>query len=447
MTNPIITIVGRTNVGKSTLLNRLAGKRQAVVVDSERITRDRVLASISWQGQELTLIDTGGWQIKPESTLEGKVQLQVELGIAQADAIIFIVDAKAGVIPSDEDVADVLRSSNKPVVLAVNKVDSTNQPYQTEDFLRLGIGVPIAISAYHNLGIDELMEAVMALLPATTSSPAQQADVSLAIVGRPNVGKSTLLNTLLGTERAIVHDAPGTTRDAIDVIINWDKKRVLLIDTAGIKRHSRISSGVEFYSLIRSIQAINRGDIAMLLIDATEFITVNDMHIANYITEAGKSMVLIVNKWDLIPQNERQQFKLTMEKRISYMSYVPILYISAKKKLKTSKILPTAYQVWQGRQILQSDSDVDMVIKQAFESHPPQHVGVRQLHIFKAHQDKTNPPTFVLEVNNPALAYTAYQRYLKKQLRSAFSFPGSPLNLIFIRFSKKNKRKLKAAKT
>lgn len=447
MTNPIIAIVGRTNVGKSTLLNRLAGKRLAVVVDSERITRDRVLASISWQGQELTLIDTGGWQTKPESTLEEKVQLQVELAITQADAVIFIVDAKDGVIPSDEDVADVLRSSNKPVVLAVNKVDSINQSYQTGDFLRLGIGPPIAISAYHNLGIDDLMEAVTALFPATTSSPAQQADVRLAIVGRPNVGKSTLLNTLLGTERAIVHDAPGTTRDAIDVIVNWDNKKILLIDTAGIKKHSRISSGVEFYSLIRTIQAINRGDIALLLIDATEFITVNDMHIADYITEVGKSMVLIVNKWDLISLNQRQQFKSYMEKRISYMSYVPILYISAKQKLKTSKILPTAYQVWKGRQKLQSDSDVDMVIKQAFESHPPQHVGIRQLHIFKAYQDKTNPPAFVLEVNNPELAYTSYQRYLKKQLRSAFSFTGSPLNLIFIRFRNKKSRKLKAAKT
>ena len=447
MSNPIITIVGRTNVGKSTLLNRLAGKRQAVVVDSERITRDRVLASISWQGQELTLIDTGGWQTKPESSLEEKVQLQLELAITQADAVIFIVDAKNGVISSDEDVADVLRISNKPVVLAVNKVDTINQPYPIEDFLRLGIGTPIAISAYHNLGMDDLMEAVMALLPAATSSPLQQADVSLSIVGRPNVGKSTLLNTLLGTERAIVHDAPETTRDSIDAMVNWENKKILLIDTAGIKKHSRISSGVEFYSLIRTIQAINRGDIAMLLIDATEFITVSDMHIANYIIEAGKSMVLIVNKWDLMPQEQRQQFKSYMEKRIGFMSYVPVLYISAKLRLKTSKILATAYQVWEGRQKLQSDSDVDMVIKQAFEKYPPQRVGIRHLHIFRAHQDKINPPTFVLEVNNPKLAYTAYQRYLKKQLRSAFSFPGSPLNLIFIRVRKKNKQKQRAAKT
>jgi len=447
MTIPIITIVGRTNVGKSTLLNRLAGKRQAVVVDSERITRDRVIAPVLWQGREFILVDTGGWQTKPESTLESKVQLQVELGITQADAIIFVVDAQTGVIPSDEEVAEVLRSSNKPIVLAVNKVDSTKQLDQTGEFSRLGFGIPVAISAYHNLGIEDLMESVTAFLPTTTSSPTQLADIKLSIVGRPNVGKSTLLNTLLGTERAIVHDAPGTTRDAIDVVINWNNKRILLIDTAGIKRHSKISSGIEFYSLIRTVQAINRGDIAMLLIDATEFITVNDMHIANYITEAGKSMVLIVNKWDLIPQDQRQQFKLYMDKRISYMSYVPILYISAKLKLRTSKILATAYQVWEGRQKLQSDSDVDMVVKKAFEKYPPQRVGTKHLYIFKAHQDRTNPPTFVLEVNNPDFAYTSYQRYLKKCIRSAFSFPGSPLNLIFIRVRKKNKQKLKAVRT
>ncbi len=445
MTNAIIAIVGRTNVGKSTLLNRLAGNRKAVVADSDGITRDRVIASILWQGQELTLIDTGGWQNKPASTLEEKVQQQVELAIAQADVIILMMDARSGVITSDEEVIEALRGSNKPVVLTVNKVDSPNQPYQIGDFLHLGIGTPIAISAYHNLGISDLMEAVITLLPPSTVSPAKSIETKLAIVGHPNVGKSTLLNTLLGTERAIVHNAPGTTRDAIDVTINWDNKKMMLIDTAGIKRHGRISSGVDFYSFIRAVQAINRGDIALLVIDATEFVTVHDMHIANYIIEAGKSMLLIVNKWDLIPSDQRQQFKTYLRERTKFMSYVPILYISAKLKLNTGKILPTAYQVWQGRQKTISNSDVDMVIKQAFESHPPQHIGLKQLHIFHARQDNSNPTTFVLEVNNPQLAYTSYQRYLKKQLRSSFPFSGSPLYLSFIRVRNKNKRTIKAA--
>jgi GTP-binding protein len=446
MTNAIVAIVGRTNVGKSTLLNRLAGQRKAVVADSDGITRDRVLASISWQGQELTLIDTGGWQSKPASTLEEKVQKQVEIAIAEADVIIMMMDARDGVIASDEEVIDALRNSNKPVVLAVNKVDSTNQSFHIGDFLRLGIGTPIAISAYHNLGITDLMEAVIPLLPTPTVSPEKSTETKLAIVGRPNVGKSTLLNTLLGTERVIVHNAPGTTRDAIDVAINWDNKKIVLIDTAGIKRQGKISSSVDFYSFIRAIQAINRGDVALLVIDAADFITVHDMHIANYIKEAWKSMVLIVNKWDLIPSEKRQQFKLYLEERTRFMSYVPILYISAQLKLNTGKILPTAYKVWQERHKIISNSDVDTVINKAFEKYPPQLVGLKQLHIFHAHQDNNKPTTFVLEVNNPQLAYTSYRRYLEKQLRGNFPFSGSPLHLSFIRAGNKNKRIIKAAK-
>jgi GTPase len=444
MTNAIVAIVGRTNVGKSTLLNRLAGKRKAVVADSDGITRDRILASILWQGQELTLVDTGGWQSKPKSTLEEKVQKQVELAIAQADVIILMMDARDGVIASDEEVITALRSSNKPVVLAVNKVDSTNQSFQIADFLRLGIGTPIAISAYHNLGITDLMEAVIPLLPPKTVSTVESVETELAIVGRPNVGKSTLLNTLLGTERAIVHNVPGTTRDTIDVTINWDNKQIMLIDTAGIKQRGRISSSVDFYSFIRAIQTINRGNIALLVIDATESITVNDMHIANYIIEAGKSMVLIVNKWDLIPSDQRQQFQLYLKKRTEFMSYVPILYVSAKLKINTGKILPTAYKVWQGRHKIISNSDVDIAIKQAVERRPPQNVGLKQLCIFHAHQDNSNPTTFVLEVNNPKLAYTSYQRYLEKQLRSNFPFTGSPLQLSFTRARNKNKQTIKA---
>jgi GTPase len=444
MTNAIVAIVGRTNVGKSTLLNRLAGKRKAVVADSDGITRDRILASILWQGQELTLVDTGGWQSKPKSTLEEKVQKQVELAIAQADVIILMMDARDGVIASDEEVITALRSSNKPVVLAVNKVDSTNQSFQIADFLRLGIGTPIAISAYHNLGITDLMEAVIPLLPPKTVSTVESVETELAIVGRPNVGKSTLLNTLLGTERTIVHNVPGTTRDAIDVTINWDNKQIMLIDTAGIKQRGRISSSVDFYSFIRAIQTINRGNIALLVIDATESITVNDMHIANYIIEAGKSMVLIVNKWDLIPSEQRQQFQLYLKKRTEFMSYVPILYVSAKLKINTGKILPTSYKVWQGRHKIISNSDVDIAIKQAVERRPPQNVGLKQLCIFRAHQDNSNPTTFVLEVNNPKLAYTSYQRYLEKQLRSNFPFTGSPLQLSFTRARNKNKQTIKA---
>ncbi|GAI38030.1 unnamed protein product, partial [marine sediment metagenome] len=258
---------------KSTLLNRLAGKRLAVVADLPGTTRDRVFAPVSWQGRELTMVDSGGWQAKPQTTLDEMVKQQVEAAISHAEVIIFLTDAKEGLIPADEEIADILRAANKPAVLAVNKVDSVKQGDSVADFYRLGIGTPVAISAYHNRGIDELMDAVLAFLPPSITSFVEPEEAKLAIVGRPNVGKSTLLNALLGNERAIVHEAPGTTRDTLDAMVRWDDKKALLIDTAGIKRRGRVGTGVNYYSLIRAVQAINRCDIALLLIDAGEFIT------------------------------------------------------------------------------------------------------------------------------------------------------------------------------
>jgi len=248
-------------------------------------TRDRVFTFVSWQGRELTVIDTGGWQAKPQESLEQKVKQQVEAAIAQANVIIFLVDVKDGAIAADEEIADVLRDANKPIILAVNKVDSAKQVNQVSDFYHLGMGEPIAISAYHNRGIDELMDAVLASLPPQPISIAEPGEFKLAIVGRPNVGKSTLLNALLGDERAIVHESPGTTRDSLDAIIRWGDKEILLVDTAGIKRRGRVDAGVDYYSLLRAFQAINRCDVALLLIDASEFITAQDMHIAGYIIE------------------------------------------------------------------------------------------------------------------------------------------------------------------
>ncbi|MFX1264754.1 MAG: ribosome biogenesis GTPase Der, partial [Promethearchaeota archaeon] len=287
MNRHIVAIVGRTNVGKSTLLNRLAGRRIAVVADLPGTTRDRVFASVAWQGRELTVVDTGGWQAKPPTSLEQKVKQQVEAAIARADAVIFLVDARDGAIAADDEIADVLRAANKPTILAVNKVDSVKQANQVADFYHLGMGEPVAISAHHNRGIDELMDAVLASLPPQPISIAEPGEARLAIVGRPNVGKSTLLNTLLGDERAIVHESPGVTRDSLDAIIQWDDKKILLVDTAGIKRRGRVEAGVDYYSLLRALQAINRCDVALLLIDASEFITAQDMHIAGYIIEVG----------------------------------------------------------------------------------------------------------------------------------------------------------------
>jgi GTP-binding protein len=424
------------------LLNRLAGRQVAVVADLPGTTRDRVFAFVSWQGRELTVVDTGGWQAKPQGSLEQKVKQQVEAAIAQADVIIFLVDVKDGAIAADEEIADMLHAANKPIVLAVNKVDSAKQANQVADFYRLGMGEPIAISAYHNRGIDELMDAVLASLPPQPVSIAESGKAKLAIVGRPNVGKSTLLNALLGEERAIVHESPGTTRDSLDAIMHWGDKEILLVDTAGIKRRGRVDAGVDYYSLLRALQAINRCDVALLLIDAGEFITAQDMHIAGYIIEVGKGMMLVVNKWDLVPQEQRQEFKQSLERRLRFASYTPIIYISAKLGHGINKILPQAWEIWQERQKRIPQSEVDELVKQALNSYPPPRTGSRRLHVARASQDESQPAAFVLQVNDPKLVHFSYRRYLENKLRQGFGFRGVPLKLIFTKATRKINKKI-----
>jgi len=443
---PIIAIVGRANVGKSTLLNRLAGKRLAVVDDLPGITRDRVFASTSWHERDLILVDTAGWQAKPQAGLSEAVNQQVELAIDQADAIIFLADAREGLISADEEIADMLHATSKPVVLVINKVDSVGQDNLVADFYRMGISIIISISAYHNRGIDELMDAVLTVLPPSASGSVESANAKLAIVGRPNVGKSTLLNALLRDERAVVHEAPGTTRDAIDAMLCWNDKKIQLIDTAGIRRHSRACTGVDYYSLIRSLQAISRCDVTLLLVDASEFITAHDMHIAGYIMEAGKGMVLVINKWDVIPEEQRKEFKWHIKQRINFMSYVPAIYISAKLGQNVNKVLPQAWHVWQESQKRYANAVIDMAVKQAVNSHPPPHIGSRQLRITKAYQDERKPASFVLKVNDPSLASFSYRRYLDNKLRQKFDFCGSPLRLIFTRAGHKGGRRKKMVK-
>jgi len=388
------------------------------------------------------VVDSGGWQAKPSTSLEQKVKQQVEAAIAQADVIIFLVDARDGAIAADEEIADVLRAANKPSILAVNKVDSAKQVDQVGDFYHLGMGEPIAISAYHNRGIDELMDAVLASLPPQPISIAEPGKAKLAIVGRPNVGKSTLLNALLGGERAIVHESPGTTRDSLDAIINWGDKEILLVDTAGIKRRGRVDAGVDYYSLLRALQAINRCDVALLLIDAAEFITAQDMHIAGYIIEVGRGMMLVVNKWDLVPQEQRRKFKQSVEQRLRFASYTPMIYISAKLGQGVKGILPQAWEIWQERQKQIPQAEVDELIKQVVGSHPPPRTGSRRLHVARAYQDEFQPATFILEVNDPKLVHFSYRRYLENKLRQSFGFRGVPLKLIFTKASRKINKKI-----
>ncbi len=446
MNTPTIAIVGRTNVGKSTLLNRLAGRRTAVVADLPGTTRDRVFALVSWQGRDLTVVDTGGWQAEPRGLLEQKVKQQVEVAIAQADVIVFVVDAREGTVAADEEIADVLRAAGKPVVLAANKVESAQQTNEVPGFYRLGIGDPIAISAYHNHGIDELINAVVASLPPQPVSVSQPNRAKLAIVGRPNVGKSTLLNALLGDERAIVHESPGTTRDSLDATMKWDDKEFLLVDTAGIKRRGRVGVGVDYYSVVRALQAINRCDVALLLMDASEFITAQDMHIAGYIIEVGKGVMFVVNKWDLVPREQRRDFKRDAEQKLRFASYIPVTYISAKLGQGVDRILAQAWEIWRERQRSLPASEVDDLAQQAISSYPPPHSGSRRLRIVRAYQYESQPATFVLEVNDPKLLHFSYRRYLENRFRQGFGFQGVPLKLIFRKASRKinDKKKVKA---
>jgi GTP-binding protein len=444
MTGPVVAIVGRANVGKSTLLNRLAGRRVAVVADLPGTTRDRVFAFVSWQGRDLTLVDTGGWLGKPQGSLEQKVRQQVDAAIAEADVVIFLVDVKEGAVGADEEIADALRAANKPAILAVNKVDSAKQASQVADFYRLGMGEPIAVSAHHNLGIDDLMNAVLACLPTQPVSIVEPAGAKVAIVGRPNVGKSTLLNALLGRERAIVNEHPGTTRDSLDAMVRWGEKEILLVDTAGIKRRGRVDAGVDYYSLLRALQAINRCDVALLLIDASEFITAQDMHIAGYIIDAGKGVMLLVNKWDLIPQEQRQRFKQGIERRLRFASYIPVIYISAKLEFGINEILPQAWEIWQERQKQIRQPEVDELVKRVVSSYPPPRTGSRRLRVTRAYQDEVRPATFVLHVNDPKLVHFSYRRYLENRLRQDLGFHGVPLKLIFTKGGRKINRKMEA---
>jgi GTP-binding protein len=442
MTRSIVAIVGRPNVGKSTLLNRLAGSRVAVVADLPGTTRDRVFAFVSWQGRELTVVDTGGWQGKPKGSLERKIRQQVDAAIAQADAIVFLVDVKEGAVGADEAIADVLRAANKPSILAVNKVDSAKQADQVADFFRLGMGEPIAISAHHNLGIDDLMNAVLACLSPEPVSVPEPAGAKVAIVGRPNVGKSTLLNALLGQERAIVSEQPGTTRDSLDAMVRWGDKEILLVDTAGIKRRGRVGVGVDYYSLLRALQSINRCDVALLLVAASEFVTAQDMHIAGYIIEAGKGVMLLVNKWDLVPREQRRRFKQAVEQRLRFAPYVPVAYISAKSASGINEILPRAWEIWQERQKRLSESAVDELVQQAINAYPPPHTGSRQLRVARAYQDAARPATFVLQVNDARLVHFSYRRYLENKLHREFGFRGVPLKLIFTKAGRRINRKM-----
>jgi GTP-binding protein len=431
MTKPIVVIVGRPNTGKSTLLNRIAGKRLAITEDEPGTTRDRNLADVIWGENEFTLVDTGGLEIKPSSTIAKGVKAQIETAMKEADVIIDLVDAKDGVTPADEEVADQLRKANKPVILAANKADNERLETAALEFYELGLGEPLAISAHHGRNVAELLDKIITLLPAGEKvEPAPEA-IKVAIAGRPNVGKSMLLNALTGDERVIVDEIPGTTRDAVDTRFDFNGQSVLLIDTAGIRRRGKIKGGVEKYSVLRSTRAIDRADIVLLVLDASEISTAQDTHIAGYVHEAAKGMIIIVNKWDLIENKDNARWDRLIKSEFKFAQYAPILYTSAKTGQGVDKIMPEVDRVYRERQKRPATAAVNNVIQQAVASHNRPRNRNQQLKIFYATQAEINPPTFVLFTNNATLINFSYKRYLENQLRQAFGFNGTPLRLIF----------------
>jgi GTP-binding protein len=431
MPKPIVAIVGRQNVGKSTLLNRLAGKRIAIVADMPGTTRDRVFADVSWQDTSFTLVDTGGLEVQPSSTIAQGVKEQVEAAIAEADVIIFLVDSEAGIIPADLEIAEMLRRSAKPIILAANKSDNPKRESQAVEFYEMGLGEPLAISAYHGRGTAELLDRISALLPTPEEAEIGAEIMKLAIVGRPNVGKSTLLNSLLGEERAIVDKTPGTTHDAVNTLLDFGGQSVIVIDTAGIRRRGRWGKGVERYSVIRALRAIDEADIVLLVLDATELLTSQDEHIAGYIQQAAKGVILVVNKWDLAVNQDMNETNNYIRKKLKFLSYAPVVYSSAKFGQGVDRVMPQAFEVYQERQKRIATTEVNNVVQQAVAAHNLPRKGKKQLKILYATQAEVSPPTFVFFVNEPGLIHFSYQHYLENRLRQAFGFAGTPLRFVF----------------
>jgi GTP-binding protein len=431
MPKPVVAIIGRPNVGKSTLFNRLLGKRKAIVEDLPGTTVDRIHSDISWEGHDLTLVDCGGLEAQPGPAVRRKVRDQVDRAVAEADLVLFMVDARDGVLPADQETADIIRRARKPMMLVVNKVDTPKQEAEVPQFYELAMGDPIPVSAYHRKGIEELMQKVIENLPAPTPTVAEPESMKIAIVGRPNVGKSLLLNTLLGEERVVVDEVAGTTRDTIDTVLQHKGEKVTLIDTAGIRRRGRIDEGIERYSSQRSSDAIERADIALLVVDAVEGITAQDIHILGYIHKAFKGAVLLINKWDLVDVKDTSLWMDVVRRKARFMPYIETLFISAKTGQGVERILPLTGRIYQERMRHLEPALLDTIVMDAEAAKQSPKQGRRRLKVYKATQTAVNPPTFSFSVNDAKLVHFSYQRFLENKMRHYCGFKGTPLRLVF----------------
>ena len=433
MSKPIVAVVGRPNVGKSTLFNALAGEQISIVKDTPGITRDRIYADISWLDRTFTLIDTGGIEPDSKDIILSQMREQAQIAIDTADVIIFITDVRQGLVDSDAKVADMLRRSNKPVVLVVNKVDSFDKfMMDTYEFYNLGIGEPVPISASGKLGIGDMLEKVVSHFEEGAGQAEEEEIPKIAVVGKPNVGKSSLINKVLGESRVIVSDIAGTTRDAIDTKVEWNGNEYVFIDTAGLRRKNKIKEELERYSIIRTVTAVERADVVVMMIDATEGVTEQDAKIAGIAHERGKGVIIAVNKWDAIEKNDKTIYKFTNKVReiLSYMPYAEILFISAKTGQRVPKLFETIDMVLENQTLRIQTGVLNEIMTEAVAMQQPPSDKGKRLKLFYMTQVSVKPPTFVIFVNDKELMHFSYTRYLENKIREAFGFKGTSLKFL-----------------
>jgi GTP-binding protein len=449
MKKPLVALVGRPNVGKSALYNRLVGERQAVVSDVPGTTRDRLIGETEWNGATFKVVDTGGIEVyqpkeasQPVSPLEEgselfvpQIRAQAMLAIEEADVIVMVVDAIQGITAADQEVADILHRSHKPVLVAANKADNVKRHDDAFEFYGLGLGEVFAVSALHGIGTGDLLDAVVAALPYESPEDydAEDDSIKIAIVGRPNVGKSSLLNKLIGQDRVIVSDIAGTTRDAVDMQVTWEGIPITLIDTAGIRRRGRVEQGIEQYSVIRAQKAVERADVVLLVIDAQDGITQQDAHIAGMIQDEYKSAVIVINKWDAIEKdtNTMNAFMEDIRRDLAFLPFVPVVFISALTGQRIHSVLETAIRVQEERLTRIPTSELNRIVREAMLRHAPQTRQPRPLKIFVAQQVRVDPPTFLFHINDTSLLHFTYERYLENQIRRVYPFTGTPIRLSF----------------
>jgi len=434
---PVVAILGRPNVGKSALFNRFTNRRQSIVADIPGVTRDRIYGECEWAGRIMAMVDTGGMDPDDPDLLRQHVFAQARVALEEAAVLLFIVDGQVGPHPLDFELANLLRRSKKPVLLLVNKAESPKVEAERFEFYQLGLGDPLPISALHGTFSGDILDQVVELLPPAEEVEEDQSELAVALVGRPNVGKSSLLNRLIGEERSLVHHEAGTTRDVVDTLFDFEGHRIRLVDTAGLRRRSRIDEDVEYYSSLRSLSALQRSQVALLVLDATEEIAAQDQKIAGEIQKAGLASVIVVNKWDLLAKSPqklaRDTYVKSVASQLDFLAYSPVIYVSAKTGLEVDDILAAALDVhaqWQRRI---DTSTLNLVVREAVALKPPPSYKGQQLKVLYVSQQKTCPPTVLFKVNSPKLIHFSYRRYLENQLRAAFGFVGTPLILRFER--------------